>query len=228
MGIVRKLGFGKKEPFRAPPEATVLRMKIEAESRENFPHLARYKELVREAGQVYRLLDTAIAQKKYAEEAAKLSEDIRKKLDGLADRIRKNARDAAAAEAGGSSGDTKMDILAQKSIRDSAKTLFTDFLEGHDQLSSCIHEARPGCVGSVDASSSSMIRAMTALNEDYFKKHGSDSEIAGLKLLLLTKVADIDRSYQMNRTRLRDKALDAVIERQVERLQIVSRGLAKS
>jgi len=186
MGLIKKIGFGKKDPFKAPQEVMVLRMKIEAENRENFPHLARYKELVREAGQVYQLLDAVVTQKRYAEEAARISEDIRKRLDGLAERIRNNARDAAA-EAGSGSGDTKMDRLAQKSIRDSAKTLFTEFLEGHDQLSSCIHDAKPGCVRNVDALSSAMIRAMTALNDDYFTKHGSDSEIAGLKILLLTK-----------------------------------------
>ena len=228
MGFIKKIGLGKKEPYRVPREAVALRTKIEAESRENFPHLARYKDLMRDAAQVYALLDAEVAKKTYAEEAAKLGDEIRKKLDGLAERIRTNAREAAAEAGGDSGGDAKMDMLAQKSMRDSAKTLVAAFLEAHERLFSCIQDAAPGCSGAVDAASTAMIRAMASLNEDYFTKHGNDSEIAGLKELVLSKTADIDRSFNENRSRLRELALESAIEPQVRRLLTASRGLSSS
>lgn len=224
MGIGAKFGFGNKEPYRAPREVTALRTKIEAENRENFPPLARYKELMREAAQVYAALDAEIAKKIYAEEAGKISEDIRKRLEMLADKIRKNAQ-GPVSEGRSDYVESNIDYLARKSVRNSAKTLFTEFLEGHERFSSCIQDAGPGCNEIVDAASA-MLQAMTALNENYFKKHGGDREIIGMKDLLLSKIAEIDRSYQENRTRLREKAQEAAIEPQVRRLLTASRDLA--
>jgi hypothetical protein len=216
MGIGSKLGFGKKEPYKAPREVAVLRMKIEAESRENFPHLARYKELVREAEQVYRFLDAEVAKKKYAEEAGKLSEDIKSKLDALAERIRKNVREAAA-ESG--SGDSKMDYLAQKSLRDSAKTVFTDFLEGHALFVSTCRDCTRDCTDDITTAALSMMRSLTILKDDYFSKYAGDEEIQGLRDRTREKVAELNAAFQLHGPTMSDRAAASVAERQLARLR---------
>ena len=225
MGIGSKLGFGKKEPYKAPREAVALRMKIEAESRENFPHLARYKELAREADQVYRLLDADIARKKFAEGALKVGEDIRRKLEALADRIRKNARDAAA-ESGGGSGDSKMDFLAQKSLRDSAKTVFTEFLEGHDRFASTCRQCTADCTDDITAAASSMLSSLAVLQEEYFSKHGSDDEIRGLRDRTREKVAELNAFFLLHKSGMRDRAAVSVAERHLTRLQTATERLS--
>ena len=48
MGIADMFGFGKKVPFRTPREVAEIRNKIAAELRENYPNLARYREIKNE------------------------------------------------------------------------------------------------------------------------------------------------------------------------------------
>jgi hypothetical protein len=223
MGIGSKLGFGKKEPYKAPREVAVLRMKIEAESRENFPHLARYKELVREADQVFRHLDAEVAKKKYAEEAGKLSEDIKQKLDALAGRIRKNVREAAV-EAAGGSGDSKMDYLAQKSLRDSAKTVFTEFLEGHVLFISTCRDCTQDCTDDITTAALSMMRNLTVLKDEYFSKYIGDEEIRGLRDRTREKVTELNSAFQLHKTTMRDRAAASVAERHLVRLQAETQG----
>jgi len=227
MGIGDKLGFGKKEPYKVPREVAALRMKIDAESRENFPRLARYTELVREAEQVYAVLNAEIRKKQHAEEAAKISEDIRKRLAALSDKIRKNAQEAKA-ESRSDYVDSNIDYLARKSVRNSAKTLFTEFLEGQERFVSCIKDARPDCNELLIKSSAAMLQAMAELRKNYFTKHAGDREIAGLKELLLSKITETERSYNENRTRLREQAREAAIEPQMMQLLAAARDLAVS
>lgn len=218
MGIGGKLGFGKKEPYKAPREAVTLRMKIEAESRENFPHLARYKELAREADQVFRLLDAEVAKERYADEAARVGEDIRVKLAALADRIRKNARDAAAEAGGGAAGDAKMDALALKSVRNSAKTLFAEFLEGNELFISTCKASSPDCTGQITSAGVYLMRQLEALRDEYFAKYGSDHEIRGIRDMTHQKVTELIASFHLHKDGMNDQTAVSVAERHLARL----------
>lgn len=88
MGMLDKFGLGKKEktPFKVPREVQELRTRIEIENREKFPSLARCKEIASDAKPVYQLLQDMIAKKEYANEAARIRDEIRAKPDGLGER----------------------------------------------------------------------------------------------------------------------------------------------
>lgn len=89
-------GFGKRkmEPFRIPREITALRTRIDAELRENFPNLERCKQLARETRPAFGMLKTIIAEKEYAEEAARIRDDIQEKFARLEKKINKNRQTA--------------------------------------------------------------------------------------------------------------------------------------
>ena len=65
---------------------------IDSECRENFPNVARYKDLYREAQVVYRTLDAMIVNKDHADDGIKMREDLRKKLDVLGAKIKRNVK----------------------------------------------------------------------------------------------------------------------------------------
>ena len=213
MGIGDRFGFGKKEPYRVPREIAVLRTRIEAEARENFPQLARFRELEQEAKQVYRLLNTVIAQKEYAEEASKISADIRKKLEALAARIRKSAHEAAVEASGGT-----MDLLAQKNLRDSAKTVFAAFLEGHQLFISTLKLNGPDSAGKLTTAASSMIKSLTILQNDYFSKHQSDEEIQWLRDHAREKVSELYTVVQQYKSAMSDHAVASIVEGHLDRI----------
>jgi len=71
-------------------EVNSLNCRIDSECRENFPSLARYKELCMEAAEVYRILDTMIEKKNHEEDAIKMRDALRRKLDILGAKIRAN------------------------------------------------------------------------------------------------------------------------------------------
>ena len=71
-------------------EVNSLHGRIDLEYRENFPSLARYKELCMDTAVVYRILDSMIARKNHQDDAIKMRDDLRKKLDALGTKIRSN------------------------------------------------------------------------------------------------------------------------------------------
>jgi len=99
MGISKLLGFGKKGKSADPKrkklaqitiDVNALRGRIDAENRENFPNLVHYKNLHRDAQAVYRILDAMIVNKDHADDAVRMREDLRKKMDVLGVKIRRN------------------------------------------------------------------------------------------------------------------------------------------
>ena len=130
MGIADLFGFGKKgkKPFKIPKEVIELRDRIKAEERENYPTLAHYQEIVREADQVYDILNAIIRKKDHAEEASGIKEDVRKKMEGLSAKIKRNLHEAQRESKPDFVG-KNIDYLNRKSIRNHAKTLFTKLLE---------------------------------------------------------------------------------------------------
>jgi hypothetical protein len=71
-------------------EVNSLHSRIDSEYRENFPSLARYKELCRDTEMVYRILDEMIVKKDHEDDAIRMRDDLRKKLDALGAKIRSN------------------------------------------------------------------------------------------------------------------------------------------
>jgi len=101
MGISKLLGFGKKGQSKdtkvkmlaqASLEVNLLRGRIDAENRENFPNLANYKDLYKDAQAVYRILDTMIVNKDHADDALRMRDDLKNKLDALGAKIKRNLK----------------------------------------------------------------------------------------------------------------------------------------
>jgi len=92
----RKIKKGKspitkvKKSHPISQEVNSLHSRIDSEYRENFPSLARYKELCMDATAVYRILDSMIERKNHEDDASKMRDDLRKKLDALGAKIRAN------------------------------------------------------------------------------------------------------------------------------------------
>jgi hypothetical protein len=101
MGISKLLGFSKKGKSKDTKvkklsqvslEVNSLRGRIEAENRENFPNLANYKDIYQDAQAVYRILDTMIVNKDHADDALRMRDDLKKKLDVLGAKIKRNLK----------------------------------------------------------------------------------------------------------------------------------------
>jgi len=160
--------------FRVPREVVALRGRIEMESKENFPNLARYEEIVRDADAVYRSLDKIIANIEHADDAARIQDDIRKKLDALGVKIKSNVNE------GRDYIEKNIDYLERKSTRNSAKTLFTEFLEAYELFLSRCREGKSGQGASLDSATDAMINGLSTLNSRFIKVYPKDHEIQEL------------------------------------------------
>jgi hypothetical protein len=228
MGIADMFGFGKKEktPFKVPREVSALRTRIDAEERENYPNLGRYKEIMRDAERACENLNVLIAGKEYSEEAIRIKEDIRKKLDGLANKIKSNMREAKK-EGSQDYVEKNIDYLERKSTRDKAKTLFTDFLEAYDLFMASCNEGTAAQRGAIDSATETMIHSISDLNSTYFKVHGQDREIRGLKEKLLEKAAALDAFFKEHAARLEGGGLKAYADLDVQRIVAATKKISE-
>jgi hypothetical protein len=224
--VINKLfGLGNKAPFRVPREASQLRIRIESENKENFPHLERYKEIARDAEAVYLILDKIIAGKEYGEEALKLQEDIKKKLAALADKIRNNISEAKR-EGSADYVEKNIDYLERKSMRNSAKDLFTEFLQTHELFMDCFQQVRSKPCDAIDSASSETLRILSDLNDNYFKRYTQDKEIQGLRESARMKVVDLGTVFEAHKERLEQLGLRARIEPKVMKLNEAAKELS--
>jgi hypothetical protein len=101
MGISKLLGFSKKGKSKDTKvkklsqvslEVNSLRGIIDAENRENFPNLAHYKEIYKDVQALYRILDTMIVNKDHTDDALRMRDDLKKKLDALGAKIKRNLK----------------------------------------------------------------------------------------------------------------------------------------
>jgi hypothetical protein len=101
MYILKLLGFSKKGKSKGTKikklshvslEVNSLRGRIDAENRENFPNLAHYKDIYKDAQAVYRILDTMIVNKDHADDALRMRDDLKNKLDALGAKIKRNLK----------------------------------------------------------------------------------------------------------------------------------------
>jgi len=235
MGISDIFGFGKKgkkenknkgkeekTPFRVPREVMALRSSIEMESRENFPKLARYQELVRGAQAVYRSLDGIIANTDHADDAMRIRDDITKKLDALGAKIKSNVNE------GKDYAEKNIDYLERKSTRNSAKTLFTEFLEAYEFFLARCREGKPGESASLDSATDVMINALSALHSRFVKVYTKDHEIQGLKDKAITKITELDQFCTLNAASLEGQGLKTQAESSVKRLQNAAKKMSES
>jgi hypothetical protein len=67
-----------------------LRSRIDSEYRENFPSLARFKELCADAAYVNGILDSMIEKKEHGDDAIRMRDELGKKIEALGAKIRSN------------------------------------------------------------------------------------------------------------------------------------------
>ena len=212
MGIADIFGFGKKvgekkTPFRIPAEASAISTIIDAENRENYPKLARYQEIVKQVKVVSAQLDAIIAQGEYAEAAIRIREDIKKKMGQLTEKININ-KEAAQKENNEDYIADNMEYLERKSMRNQAKTLFTECLDAIEAMMQCCQGERPKNKTMLESATGELIKAMSALHTAYFKKHSDDKEIKSIREELLKKIEGLNAYFETNRDRIREQGLE--------------------
>jgi len=90
MVLVHLIRVKKKKLFRIPRELVHVRASIEAELRENYPSVVRYRELLKDVRSGMRHLDDMIAKHVHAEEAQKVRTSLEDLMDELSTKILKN------------------------------------------------------------------------------------------------------------------------------------------
>ena len=213
MGLSDLFGAGKKEktPFRIPKEISELRTRIDAETRENFPSLARYNELKLAAEAVAVQLDEVISKGIHSEDAAKIKDDIRKRMSALTSKIQKNVL-AAKKENKQDYVESNIDYLERKSTRDKAKTLFTNFLDLGEAFRKFCYEGRLESGTKIETLIAEYFNTIVGLNSSFFKPYGKDKEISMLQGEVLKKVSELYTVFKNNETRFHEKALEAYVE----------------
>lgn len=226
MGIADIFGLGKKKvPFRIPREVSELRTRIETENRENYPNLVRYQEITRDFKLVCKNLQDIIKEKEYAEEATRITEDLKHKLDRLTEKIKKNKQETKK-EGKQDYLEKNIDYLERKSIRNNAKTLFTEFLEAHELFIACCKEGRADQGAALDSATSALISTMSKLHNNFFKTYGQDTEIRSLKDRILVKISDLVNFLEENKGPLEEKGLKPRAESSLEKLSAATKELS--
>jgi hypothetical protein len=218
MGLGALFGFGNKEeaPFHVPKEISELRTRIEIESRERYPSLARYKELVSMASWVYDYLDGRIAKKEHVEESGRIREDIRKKLEMLNAKIQRNTEEASK-ETKQDYVERNIDYLERKSMRNSAKTVFTEFLEETERFKIFCTGGRLETGRTIESVTVKLFQALSELIHNFIQKYGNDSDIHALQERTLEKLSELDALFREHRMRFREKGLEADIEANLDK-----------
>jgi len=226
MGIAAMFGLGKKEPFQAPREAAEVRNKIAAELRENYPNLARYREIKNEVERVVQRMNGLIAKKEYVDEAVSIRDDIQKRIDGLTAKIKKNAAENSAQD-GQDYVEKKIDYLERKSARNKAKTLFTVFLEAQETFTACCREGRRDQILELGPVTDRIIDTVAELSSKFFKQYGQDKEMQGMKENVLTKISELNNSFKENTGRLEQQGLKNEVDENVRKILLgIDRALS--
>ena len=218
-------GFGKKNPpFKTPQEVIALRSRIETLTRENFPNLAQFREVAIETERVYKSLDALIAAKDYAAEATKLRDDLSARLSKLAAKINKNRQEAAR---NGKEDyiDDNLEYLQRKSVRDTAKSLFMDFIELGQALRRCFLAEPMEHNRTLEMISRDMIRTLTDLNVRFFKDHSKDKEIGNMKHEVLQGVEDLKVFLDQNRQAINDRGLGTRADTAITKITIAAKDI---
>lgn len=217
MGIADLFGFGKKAPFRAPREIAELRNKITAEMRENYPNLARYREIKCEVNQLVQQMNDLIAKKEYVDEAISIRDAMQKMIDGLTAKIKKNASENAA-EGGQDYVEKNIDYLERKSIRNRAKTLFTTFLETQEAFTAYCREGNRDQLTELGPVTDRIIDTVSELSSQFFKRYAQDKEIQGIKEKVFTKISELNDGFRKNSGRLEQQGVKTAVDENVRKI----------
>ena len=222
-------GFGKEKtpPLKVPREVNALRNKIESEQRENFPNAARYEEILSEAKLVYKMLDPLIAKKEYIDEASRLRDDIRNRIARLAEKIDRNRKEVARQDKDDYL-ERNIDYLQRKSVRNNVKTLFTEFLEQMASLKRVISGERTKQDKSEDGITADLVKIILALHENFFKPHGSDKEIQGMRNELLKNLSDLNPLLNSRLTELTQDGVKSYAALNIEKIMALAKDIAAS
>ena len=223
MGIADMFGFGKKVPFRAPREVAEIRNKIAAELRENYPNLARYREIKQEVEQVLQQMNGLIVNKEYVDEAISIREDLQKRLEGLTAKIKKNVLENTA-QGGQDYVEKNIDYLERKSTRNKAKTLFTGFLEAQKTFTDSCREGNRDQLRELGPVTDKIIDTVSELSNKFFKKYGQDKEIQRMREMVLEKISELNDSFTENSGRLEQQGLKTEVDANVQKILL---GAAK-
>lgn len=233
--ISNMFGFEKKEkkydkevktktPFRVPSAVTALRGRIDSEYKENFPQLARYNDLVRDAQACYRILDALMGDKGLAEDVIRTRDDLRERLDELEAKIKNNVtefRDDLEENVDGNMG-----YLERKSRRNNAKTLFTEFLDSYELFLTTCREGSSGQGAALDSATASIVKALSALHARFIKVYKQDREIQHLWEMANGRISELEQYCRANATGLESKGLRA--ELNIKRLKKAADKLSGS
>jgi len=233
MGISNVFGFGKKEeskdkepktktPLRVPPAVSALRARIDSENRENFPNLDRYKDLERDAQAVYGILDAMIANKDHADDAVRTRDELRSKLDALGAKIKRNVNESK------DYVENTIDYLDRKNTRNSAKTLFTEFLDAYELFLSTCKEGSSGQGATLDSATTIIVNTLAALHVRFIKVYTQDSEIQQLREKAIVRISELAQYCEANAAGLESKGLKARVEANLSRLQNAVNKLSDS
>jgi predicted transcriptional regulator len=209
MGIADMFGLGKKTkiPFRIPGDVSALRSRIAEENRENYPNFAKYQDIFNDVRVTCKKLDDIIARTEYGEEAFRVKEDLKKRMDHLTEKVNKN-RNEAMQEDGKDLVVDNLEYLERKGRRDQAKTLFTECLEAFESIMTYYKEERLKHGSSIEAVTGDLIKAIESMNKNFFKIYGEDREIKELISKLLEKIQDLNEFFEANELSIKEKGLD--------------------
>ncbi len=219
MNFTSIFGFEKKRrtPFRIPREISDLRTRIEAENRENYPSLRRYNEIMNDLPLVKNTLNALIAEKEHADEAIRVREDIRRKIELLTKKIRNNAREAMK-ENKQDFMESNFDYLERKSARITVKTLYAEFLEAAHVFEQFCKDGTLESGKTIGSATANLFKAISTLNNDFFKVYGKDDEIQEIRDKALQHLSGLRAEYRMNTSRFQKKELAAYIDASMRHL----------
>jgi hypothetical protein len=212
MGLADVFGFGKKEEkkkphFSFPAEVSAISTSIDAENRENYPKLDRYREIVKRVNAVQSKLDAIIAQGEHAEEATWLKEEIRRKMGQLTEKVNMNL-EAVKKEKNDDYIASDLAYLERKGMRNHAKTLFTECLDAMESLMNSFKENSAKNGTTLELAAGEFIRAMSALDTIYFKKHADDHEISHMREELQKRIIGLQTFFTTNADVIREQGLE--------------------
>ncbi|MFA5073158.1 MAG: hypothetical protein WC539_04600 [Nitrospirota bacterium] len=223
--------FGKQEkkPFKVPQEIHQVRMHIEAETQERYPRLHRYQEIVFEIKSAYKALDVLASQHAYSTEIQKIKEDLGRKLDTLRKKISANKLESGYDENSYVEKNTSrlgnkqdfmernIDYLERKSMRNNAKTLFTDFLDDSETILLFANQEKMPSEKNMESVIHHLFQTVSDLNSQFFKLFAADVEIQSLKKKTLEKIIEIDACFNEQRSFFRSRGLEPNLELQLQK-----------
>jgi hypothetical protein len=146
-------------------------------------------------------------------------------MEMLAEKIRNNMRGAKKQD-GRDYVEKNIDYLERKSVRNSAKTLFTEFLEAHELFMKCCKEGRPDDKRAIEAAAAHLIKILSDLDRDYARVYREDMEIQGLKTKAFDKITDLINFFKEHRPHFEEKGLKTIVETSIQKILDAPKALS--